>query len=133
MAWISLVVSLINATFRGNRSASRPTPRAAPKAPPTVHPALAGASLAYASNGRDGRVVFKHPKTSFDLYYEFGGNDVLAIITIPKAEQWTRETKLPLNLRAPTLDFIARQIIRDQTKTPNARFTIEAGAIMIYT
>lgn len=132
MSWISLVVSLINATFRAPSAHPRPTPCAVPKAPPTVHPALEGASLAYVSNGRDGRVVFHHPKTSFDLYYEFGGNDVLAIITIPTAEQWTSETKLPLTLRAPTLDFIARQIIRDQTTKPGARFTIEADAIMIY-
>ena len=127
MSWISIVASLINATFRTPAS----KPPTTPVAPPTLHPALAGASLAYASNGRDGRVVFNHPKTSFDLYYEFGGNDVLAIITIPTAERWTRETKLPLNLRAPTLDFIARQIIRDQTPKPGARFTIEPDAIMM--
>jgi hypothetical protein len=128
MPWISLVVSLINATFRTPSS----QPPTTPAAPPTLHPALRGASLSYASNGRDGRVVFNHPKTSFDLYYEFGGNDVLAIISIPTSEQWTRDTNLPLNLRPATLDFIARQIIRDQTTKPGARFTIEPDSIVIY-
>lgn len=132
MAWISLVVSLINATFRNPRPSSSSQPPTAPAAPPTVHPALRGASLSYASNGRDGRVVFNHPKTSFDLYYEFGGKDVLAIISIPTSERWTRDTNLPLDLRPATLDFIARQVIRDQTTKPGARFTIEPEAIVIY-
>ena len=128
MSWISIVASLINATFRTPAS----KPPTTPVAPPTLHPALAGASLAYASNGRDGRVVFNHPKTSFDLYYEFGGNDVLAIISVPTPEHWTRDTRLPLSLRPATLDFIAHQVIRDQTTKPGARFTIEPDAIMIY-
>lgn len=75
---------------------------------------LGNARLLYSTGGRGGTVFFESDEAKFDLWWEFGGGDALALIDIPSEQQWVARTKLPLEKRAAVLDFIAQQVIHDQ-------------------
>ncbi|WP_373552242.1 hypothetical protein [Haliscomenobacter sp.] len=75
---------------------------------------LGNARLRYSTEGRGGTVFFESNETKFDMWWEFGGGDALAIIDIPSEQQWVARTKLPLEKRSTILDYIGQQVIRDQ-------------------
>lgn len=70
--------------------------------------------LHYSSMGRGGYVRFENNLTSFELWWEFGGGNALALIDIPSEKDWEATTKIPLAQREETLRFIAEQVIQDQ-------------------
>ncbi len=86
----------------------------------------------YSEQGRDGYVSFDNGQNSFDMYWEFGGGDVLAIITVPTPSEWQQQTGMPLSQRAETLEFIARQVIKDKTSLGRNRYVIGEDAIKIF-
>lgn len=88
--------------------------------------------VSYSESGRDGCVRFDNGQTAFDMYWEFGGGDVLAIITVPTPQEWQQQTRMPLSQRAETLEFIARQVIQDKTSTGRNRYVITEDAIKIF-
>ncbi len=70
--------------------------------------------LLYREEGRCGWVRFQSDVTSFDLYWEFGGGDVVAIIDVPTAADWTAKTRLPVEQRSQVLRFIAETVIEEK-------------------
>ena len=70
--------------------------------------------LQYSSQGRSGLIRFENNLTSFELWWEFGGGNALALIDIPSEKNWEATTKIPLAQREETLRFIAEQVIQDQ-------------------
>lgn len=93
---------------------------------------LADARLSYASQGRGGQVVFTNRTTRFELYYEFGGGNCLALIYVPTEKEWQRATGMPVAERQRVLTFIARQVIADQTSFGRSRYEISDDCITIY-
>jgi len=91
-----------------------------------------GPKIQYADQGRDGYVWYKSADTTFAMYYEFGGGDCVASIQIPTPEGWERATKLPLAQRDEVLNFIGRQVVKDQTSTGKGHFKIEGNWLHIY-
>jgi hypothetical protein len=75
---------------------------------------LGNARIRYTSDGRSGNVYFESDETTFDLWWEFAGDDALAIINIPTEKTWEAQTRLPLDKREAFLAFIAAQVIHDQ-------------------
>ena len=61
--------------------------------------------------------------------YEFGGGLTLAFIDVPKAENWTNVTGLPIEDRLPILNFIGELVIEDQAT--GYKYKIEDDAIVI--
>lgn len=92
---------------------------------------LGNARLLYSSEGRSGTVFFESDEAKFDLWWEFGGGDGLAIIDIPSEQQWTARTKLPSEKRAAILDYIAQQVIQDQA-SGRGTYEISDNYLMIY-
>ncbi len=88
--------------------------------------------LLYREQGRDGYLRFDNGQTVFDMYWEFGGGDVLAIITVPAPRDWAQQTRMPLSQRTETLEFIARQVIQDKTSTGRNRYAIGDDTIKIF-
>ncbi|HSF90088.1 MAG TPA: hypothetical protein VLA46_11760 [Saprospiraceae bacterium] len=72
------------------------------------------AHVGYENEGRSGYVIFYRNDLTARFYYEFGGGDTVAIITIPSPERWEAETRIPLPERQVILEFIAKRVIRDQ-------------------
>ena len=87
------------------------------------------AHVAYENQGRAGNVVFYRDSVVLRFWYEFGGGNTLAFIDIPKAENWTAITGLPLEDRLPILNFIGECVIRDQA--PGYRYEITKNSINI--
>lgn len=99
-----------------------------------VHPpsGLEGARIGYASHGREGRVVFSRGLKSFEMYYEFGGGDVIATIDVPSESEWAGRTGFPVEQRAAILEFVGKSVVRDQTTGGRGRFVVKEGRIEIY-
>ena len=121
MSWLSTITSIITAAF--------PAPRKQAKPPQ----GLEGARVAYANEGRSGKVVFTKGLKSFAMYFEFGGGDTLATIDIPAASDWPKATGFPLALREPILEFIGESVVHDQTTQGRGRFEIHDRYISIHT
>lgn len=97
----------------------------------TISADLQTPSLTYLTDGRSGTVRFTAGRYTFDMYVEFGGGDTLAIVDVPTADRWTRDTGIPLALRPCVLTFIGDQVVRDQTTEGRGRFVLQDDCIRI--
>jgi hypothetical protein len=88
--------------------------------------------VVYSSDGRSGYVHYKSAEASFDMYYEFSGGNAVASIDIPSPEAWKKHTGLPLSRRDEVLDFIGRQVVKDQTSGGKGYFKIEGNWLTVY-
>ena len=103
--------------------------RAAPAKPPASQP---NSALTYSENGRSGYVHYSNEGNKFSMYFEFGGGDAVAVISVPSAEDWEAKTGLQLSQRGEVLDFIARQVIEYKTSTGKNRYEISDRWITIF-
>lgn len=92
---------------------------------------LGNARLLYSTQGRGGTVFFESNETKFDMWWEFGGGDALAIVNIPSEQHWVAKTQLPLEKRAAILDFIGQQVIQDQA-SGKGTYEISENYLTIY-
>jgi len=92
---------------------------------------LGNARVRYTSEGRSGNLYFESDETTFNLWWEFGGGEALAIINIPTEQTWEALTKLPLDKRDAVLDYIAAQVIEDQA-SGRGRHEISDNFLTIY-
>jgi hypothetical protein len=90
------------------------------------------ARLSYAGDGRSGRVHYQSSAADFTLYYELGGGDCVASIDLPSPRDWTRRTGLPLDRRDAVVQWIGRQVVRDQTTGGRGRFAVEGDWLNVY-
>lgn len=82
--------------------------------------------------GPSGRVIFRHDGITIDLYREFGGGDVLAIIDAPTPKNWPTATGTPLEKRAEILNFIGKKAVEKQTAAGRGRFEVQDNCILIF-
>jgi hypothetical protein len=90
------------------------------------------ARLSYESDGRCGRVRYRSRAAEFALYYELGGGDCVATIDLPRPAEWQGRTGLPLAQRDAVVEWIGRQVVRDQTTGGTGRFAVEGDWLNIY-
>lgn len=88
--------------------------------------------VSYSSDGRSGYVHYQGPEASFALYYEFGGGNCVACISIPGPKTWEKETGIPPNRREAVLHFIGEQVVKDQTTFGAGYYKIEGDWLNIY-
>jgi hypothetical protein len=86
-------------------------------------------NVGYQNEGRSGYVIFYRNDLTVRFYFEFGGGDAVAIITVPSADRWEAETKIALADRMTVLEFIAKRAIRDQA--PDCKYLIGESDIII--
>ncbi len=91
-----------------------------------------GARLSYGSDGRSGRVHYQSRRADFTMYYELGGGDCVAIIDLPSVREWERRTGLPSDQRDAVVQWIGRQVVRDQTRDGAGRFEVQGGWLNVY-
>jgi hypothetical protein len=73
--------------------------------------------LRYKNQGRGGTVYFEAGEAKFDMWWEMAGGDALVILEIPTLEDWEERTNIPAERRDFTLEFIAKQVLRDQVSS----------------
>ncbi len=87
--------------------------------------------LWFSQEGRGGDYGYESGDGHFSSWWEFGGGDTLAILSIPTAEFWEAQTGIPLAKRAEVLDFIGRETVRQQTTSGRGTFEVQDGFILI--
>lgn len=90
------------------------------------------AKILYSNNGRSGFVHYKSKEGNFDLYYEFGGGNVVASIQVSTAKDWVAKTGLPLEKREEVLHFIEQRVVKDQTTSGRGFYKVEGPWLNIY-
>lgn len=90
-----------------------------------------GFKVLYSSDGRSGHVHYRSKECNLEMYYEFGGGDVVASIDVPSPTEWTAKTGLPLERRMPILNNIGNQVVKDQTIMGRGSFEIHDNWIYI--
>jgi hypothetical protein len=87
--------------------------------------------LEYINQGRGGYVVYKDGQDDIRLFFEYGGDDCVAIIYVPTIEEWTFKTNRPIVDRNSILTFVAEQAIKDQA--PKSYYELSDTCIQIFT
>ncbi len=98
-----------------------------PKMPEPTH----GPSVWFSGSGREGEVGYESKEGSFKMYWEMGGNDVLAIISVPSVERWEAATKIPVEQREAILQFIGKKAVEMQTTGGKGSFEIQDNHLII--
>ncbi|MGV3711326.1 MAG: hypothetical protein ACO1Q7_21070 [Gemmatimonas sp.] len=65
-------------------------------------------------DGRLGQVRYSEGLTASVFYWEFGGGDTIASISVPTEQQWAKETPWPLERRDEILQRVAAETIRQK-------------------
>lgn len=120
-SFVEKILEIIRRVAQYHRSAPAETPIKPDNTP----------RLQYSSQGRSGLIRFSNNLTSFDLWWEFGGGNALALIDIPSEKDWETITKIPLAKRDETLRFIAEQVIQDQA-SGNGTYSWDDRTLTIY-
>lgn len=84
----------------------------------------------FSNTGRSGQVTYNGPEGRFSMYFEFGGDAVLAIINVPSQEQWFEKTGIALEHRERILNHIGQAAVKTQTK--KGWYALERDAIVVY-
>jgi len=88
------------------------------------------AKVYFDNQGRAGDVYFNWDGLIVKFPFEFAGGNALATIDIPTADNWLKETGIPVEQRMMVLEFVAKRIIRSQA--PNHKYEIRDDIIRIY-
>lgn len=83
-------------------------------------------------HGRDGHVAYSEGLLhSINGYWEFGGNDVVAIVSMGSLEEWRRHQPWALERRASILRFVAQEVVRQRAPTCTPDIDAEKGVILL--
>ena len=92
---------------------------------------LSGAArIEVSKDGRGGHVTYVDGALRASFYFEFGGGDCIAWISVPAVDDWTRDTGLPADRRDEVLRFVAERVHRDHAGS--ARYTIDPDSISFW-
>lgn len=86
--------------------------------------------LQIVEHGRDGQVIYRDSAGELSFYWEFGGNNVLALINVGTAAEWSRRSPWAVARRGEILRFVADEVARQ--KAPNAPVKVDDAAGVIY-
>jgi hypothetical protein len=81
------------------------------------------------ATGRCGQVMVSLGPGEASFYWEYGGGDCIAIVSVPSEEEWTSTAPLREYPRNDFLDALARELIGLQC--PGARFEVSSRFIHI--
>ncbi len=86
--------------------------------------------VTFKNTGRSGLATYRGEASSFDLYYEFGGNDMVIVIDVPSLGEWLAKTGLPPEQREQVLHEIGAEAVKAQA--PNGRYALEGDSIVVH-
>ena len=82
------------------------------------------------TEGREGYVVYKDDKGLLKLYFEFGGGDCVAIVSVPGEKEWAGIEGRTLAERTAVLQWIAEELLHTQMK--KGSYMIKENCIEFY-
>ena len=87
-------------------------------------------SVEIVQSGRSGSVNYHEPSGSISFYWEFGGGDVVAIISVGDPAAWNSRYSWAAERRREILERVAREVVLQ--KAPTCRADIDDGSEYIY-
>lgn len=82
-------------------------------------------------NGRSGSVTYREPAGSLSFYWEFGGGDVVVIISAGAAAVWQQQHAWAFDRRAEILRFVADEVVRQKAPTCRAEINEANGEVLV--
>jgi hypothetical protein len=92
---------------------------------------LPNARVEIVENGRDGKVFYRDARVAIEGYWEFGGGDVVTIVSMGSREEWERAHRAALPDRTKILRFVADEAIRQRAPSCYAEIAEDAGTILL--
>lgn len=89
------------------------------------------ATVTISDNGRDGRVQYSEGARTISGYWEFGGRDVVAIVSMGSREDWQRAHSWALDQRTAILRFVADEVVRRRAPSCSAEIDEPRGDILL--
>jgi hypothetical protein len=86
------------------------------------------------NQGSSGKVQYIEgwlKKNICEFYFEFGGADTVAIVTVPSEEKWDTAYPWARGRRQEIITFVAEEVHR--TQAPSSRIVWEAGGFRLVT
>lgn len=90
-----------------------------------------GRKVEITENGRDGGVRYSDGARAIDGYWEFGGGDVITIISMGSADEWRQAQAWASADRAAILRFVADEVIRQRAPSCAAEIDEASGVILL--
>lgn len=84
-----------------------------------------------AQQGREGRVFYQEGPHSLSGYQEFGGGDVVVILSMGTADEWRQHHPWAAERHAAILRFVADECIRQKAPTCVAEINESTGTILL--
>jgi hypothetical protein len=81
--------------------------------------------------GREGQVIYREGERTITGYQQFGGDDVVAILSLGSVDQWRIHHTWAMNRRAQILRDVADEVIRQQAPSCSADIDEAAGDIVL--
>lgn len=89
-------------------------------------------TLTITENGRDGHVEYSEGLLrTISGYWEFGGSDVVTIVSMGTCDEWHRHQPWAVERRATILRFVAQEVISQRAPTCTADIDEEEGVILL--
>jgi hypothetical protein len=88
-------------------------------------------TVAVSEEGRSGHVRYREADGELSFYWEFGGGDVVAVVTVGTAEEWAQRYPWAAARRAEILRVVAAELVRQKAPTCRAEIDDTAGAIYL--
>lgn len=88
-------------------------------------------SVTILEQGRDGQVRYAQGLHTLEGYWEFGGGDVVTIVSMGTREEWMRDHPWAVDQRAEILRFIADEVMRQRAPTCAAEVDEARGEILL--
>lgn len=82
-------------------------------------------------SGRDGRVEYGEGLHTISGYWEFGGNDVVTIVSMGSREDWQRSHAWAVDRRANILRVVADEVVRQRAPSCTAEIDEQSGNIVL--
>lgn len=82
-------------------------------------------------HGRDGEVIYTENRRSIDGYREFGGGDVVAIVSMGSIDDWRAHHAWALERRGEILRYVADELIRRHAPSCVADIDAASGVILL--
>lgn len=88
-------------------------------------------SVSISQRGREGQVTYRDGLRFITGYQEFGGGDVVAIVSMGNVSDWRKQHAWALDRRAEILRYIADEVIRQAAPSCVAEVDEERGDILV--
>jgi len=88
-------------------------------------------TVTISERGREGHVTYTEGGNAITGYQEFGGGDVVAIVSMGSAKEWGAHHPWAVDRRAQILRYVADELIRQKAPTCSAEVDESRGDILL--